>query len=192
MATALVVGGASAWVLDREGPHPVLADLAARPWLCGLVALALYWLITLLGLPLGLVGVAPAKGAAWYTTLSLALSVLLVVPAVLRPRDASLYHRFLGRAPLLWLGELSYGIYLWHMPVLGVLARHLDVAPTAASHLTLLVATLVGSVVMAGLTYVLVEQPVRRWSRRRVGSLTAVVRSGTDLGSATSPAAEPA
>ncbi|HMJ74789.1 MAG TPA: acyltransferase family protein, partial [Iamia sp.] len=127
-------------------------------------------------LPLGLVGVAPAKGAAWYTFLSIALSVVLVLPAVLDRRGTSAYHRLLGSAPLRWLGELSYGIYLWHMPVLGLLARRFDIQGRTAAHIPALLGTLALSTVMAVLSYVLVEQPVRRLSRRAVGSMTAVAR----------------
>jgi len=176
VVTSLVVGCAGAYALNRGRPPAAIVDLAKRPWLCGLLALGLYWLVTLLDLPLGLVGVAPAKGAAWYTFLSIAFSVVLVLPAVLDRRGTSAYHRFLGSAPLRWLGELSYGIYLWHMPVLGLLARRFDIQGRTSAHIPALLGTLALSLVMAVLSYVLVEQPVRRLSKRAVGSMTAVAR----------------
>ncbi|HEX7135043.1 MAG TPA: acyltransferase [Iamia sp.] len=179
VVTALLVGCACAYGLNRGRPPAAIVDLARRPWLCLLLCLGLYWLITLLDLPLGLVGVAPAKGAAWYTFLSIALSLLLVLPAVVDRKATTAYHRFLGSRPLRWLGELSYGIYLWHMPVLGLLARRFDIAGRTSTHVPALLATLALSLVMAALSYVLVEQPVRRLSRRAVGSMTAVARGSS-------------
>ncbi len=176
VVTALVVGCACAYGLNRGRPPAAIVDLAKRPWLCIAIVGGLYWLITLLDLPLGLVGVAPAKEAAWYTFLAIALSLVLVLPAVVERRGTSAYHRILGSAPLAWLGELSYGIYLWHIPVLGVLARRFDIQGRTSTHVPALLGTLGLSIVMAALSYVLVEQPVRRLSRRLVGSMTAVAR----------------
>jgi peptidoglycan/LPS O-acetylase OafA/YrhL len=178
VVTALVAGCVCAYGLNRGRPPAPVVDLATRPWLCVAVALGLYWLITLVHLPLGLVGVAPAKDAAWYTLLAIVLSIVLVLPAVVDRRGTSAYHRFLGSVPLLWVGELSYGIYLWHMPVLGVLDRRFDLRGDTAAHVPALLATLALSLVMAVLSYVLVEQPVRRLSRRWVGSMSAVAQVG--------------
>ncbi|HEV7720049.1 MAG TPA: acyltransferase [Iamia sp.] len=176
VVTSLIVGCAGAYALNRGRPPAAIVDLARRPWLCVLLAFGLYWLVTLLDLPLGLVGVAPAKGADWYTFLSIAFSLVLVLPAVLDRRGTSAYHRFLGSAPLRWLGELSYGIYLWHMPVLGLLARRFAIQGRTSAHIPALLGTLALSLMMAVLSYVLVEQPVRRLSKRMVGSMSAVAR----------------
>ncbi|HXH57583.1 acyltransferase family protein [Iamia sp.] len=184
---ALLIGGAFAWAFNREAPYPTLIALARRPWICVAAALALYWLITQVGLPLGLVGVASTEGAAWYSFLSITFVVVVVLPAVLRPDDTSRYHRVLGGVALRWLGELSYGLYLWHVAVLSVLDRVLGFQGRTGTHVPLLLATLGLSLVMAALSYVLVEQPVRRLSKRWVGSMTTVARStGSTL---TSPAA---
>lgn len=176
--TALVVGGAFAWLFNGPEPPRTLDDLARHPWLCVAVAGGLYGLITTLGLPLGLVGIAPAEGAVAYTGLSIVLSTVLVLPAILRAGDGSAYHRVLGSLPLRWVGELSYGIYLWHMPVLGLLARRFDLVGRTSVHVPAMLATLAFSGVMAVLSYVLVEQPVRRLSKRLVGSMTTVARAG--------------
>ena len=105
------------------------------------------------------------------------LCLLLVLPAVVDRKGTSAYHLILGSTPLRWLGELSYGIYLWHMPVLGLLARRFAIQGRTSAHIPALLGTLALSLVMAVLSYVLVEQPVRRLSRRAVGSMTTVARS---------------
>ncbi len=66
--------------------------------------------------------------------------------------------RLLGSAPLVGLGLISYSAYLWHQPVLAF-ARHRSIAePTVPFRLALLAASLV----LAGLSWRLVEQPVRQ------------------------------
>ncbi|MGZ5272097.1 MAG: acyltransferase family protein [Ramlibacter sp.] len=73
-------------------------------------------------------------------------------------------HRAVVRAAL-YLGKASYGIYLWHLPVLFFLGRHTRLEPLAA----LLVAA-PATVGLAALTWHLVEKPLlRRWSEPRSG-----------------------
>jgi peptidoglycan/LPS O-acetylase OafA/YrhL len=58
-----------------------------------------------------------------------------------------------------WLGQVSYGIYLWHLPVLFLLNRHVALEPLHA----LLVAVPL-TVGLAALTWRWVEAPaLRRW-----------------------------
>ncbi|MFF5494211.1 acyltransferase family protein [Streptomyces aquilus] len=99
--------------------------------------------------------------ALWYTGGILAvaaLSATLVAGLELRPDG--LLSRLLGLAPLAWTGRnLSYGIYLWHYPVVRLLAS-LDV------EVGLLTGTVVLTVVMALLSYYLVERPFLRRARR--------------------------
>lgn len=61
----------------------------------------------------------------------------------------------------LYLGKTSYGIYLWHVPVLFLLGRHAELDPLAA-----LLVALPATVALAAITWHLVEQPLlRRLSR---------------------------
>lgn len=61
---------------------------------------------------------------------------------------------FLTREPLVYLGRISYGIYLYHWPVLGVLHRYLDGAPH-------LIAGIVVSVALAALSFHTIEAVFR-------------------------------
>ena len=65
----------------------------------------------------------------------------------------------LGSAPLRWIGERSYGIYLWHWPVFMITRSHLDVP---LEGLPLLALRLGVTVVLADLSYRFVETPIRR------------------------------
>ena len=63
----------------------------------------------------------------------------------------------------LYLGKLSFGLYLWHVPVLFLLGRHTEMEPLHALPVAIALAT-----GLAALTWHLVEQPLlRRWSDSR-------------------------
>ena len=75
--------------------------------------------------------------------------------------------RILGTAPLRRLGDYSFGIYLWHMPVLYAL-RHWERWPDSpwdAFGVVFGVATVLGAA-----SFHLVEQPWVRWAARRTAS----------------------
>jgi peptidoglycan/LPS O-acetylase OafA/YrhL len=76
-------------------------------------------------------------------------------------------------APLRYAGTISYGLYLWHFPILVALTTH-------QPHLTgigLLVRVLAGTVLLAVLSWHLMEQPfVRRFGvRQAVGAPASAV-----------------
>lgn len=77
--------------------------------------------------------------------------------------------RFLSVRPLSLLGDISYGLYLWHWPVIVVVHREFGRGATPS----LLAAFL--SLVIACLTYVFIENPVRHKRVRSVIALTFVV-----------------
>lgn len=65
----------------------------------------------------------------------------------------------LGWAPLVWIGARSYGIYLWHWPVMAMTRPELDVHVTLWVLVPLQIAVTVGC---AALSYRYVEMPIRR------------------------------
>ena len=95
------------------------------------------------------------------------VAALAVVWAV--TRSGAVAGRVLDIAPLRWIGERSYGIYLWHWPLLVIITSALGGAgitqPAAAPLLTLAL-----TLAFAALSYRFVEQPVRRVGLR--GALT--------------------
>ena len=61
-----------------------------------------------------------------------------------------------------WLGARSYGIYLWHWPVFLVIGQDLPVARGSGAYVLTRVWCVVVTLVVADLSYRLVETPVRR------------------------------
>ncbi len=62
----------------------------------------------------------------------------------------------LSLRPLVWMGTVSYGAYLWHFPV----SLELDSARTGTSGVTLLGLRVAATFTLAALSYYLVERPV--------------------------------
>ena len=62
---------------------------------------------------------------------------------------------------MVWIGARSYSWYLWHWPALVLLAAWLD-APLSLG-LALVVAAL--TLVIAHVSFTLIEQPIRHWRR---------------------------
>ncbi|MBO0900816.1 acyltransferase [Cellulomonas sp. zg-ZUI22] len=95
----------------------------------------------------------------------LAFSALAVVLVGAAADPAGLLGRALSRQPLRWLGERSYGIYLWHWPVLMLTRPDQDVTlPDWASPVVRVGVTLL----LAEASYRWVETPVRRGALRRL------------------------
>ena len=88
--------------------------------------------------------------------LLLSVATALVVAVVSYP--GSMLGRAFGIGPMRWIGERSYGIYLWHMPVVAFTPQSLleEVSvPLVALHVTL-------TLVLAALSWRLIENPIRR------------------------------
>lgn len=73
---------------------------------------------------------------------------------------------FLKAKPLVWLGEVSYGIYLWHFPILLVLRQLLpDYGAVPIESAALLILVLFSSLLTAALSFYGVERYAMRIGR---------------------------
>lgn len=145
------------------------------------------------------------EGGGWFSSLGLALvlaaavmqprlgpfpglaALLPVVGAaliLLRPAQGPA-GQLLASKPMVWLGELSYSIYLWHWPVLALLRYYtgLQVLDMAFS-LLFIVLTLL----LASLSYYWVETPLRAHSIRLKQALVYSLLAGTALATSASMA----
>ncbi len=85
-----------------------------------------------------------------------------------------------------WLGTISYGIYLWHLPVLLLLRGFITGLPVTVvpeiplgigTTCLLLVATLIGAISLGALSWYVVERPVIRFANRLPPDTTAAPAS---------------
>lgn len=112
------------------------------------------------------------RGGFWLTE----LAALVLITCTLQGQR-SWVARALAFEPLRMVGNVSYGVYLWHWPVFVVLSSertHLD-SPLALASLRFLVTFLI-----AGASYRFVEQPIRKGAlshplRALVASVAVVV-----------------
>lgn len=151
IALALAVANMpeKAWMLGRSAQFGVLAA-----GLAGLTAIITAALI-------------PESSSFFLGSLLLATGgSLLVVFAGAWPQ--SRVGSSLDVVPLKWIGDRSYGIYLWHWPVLVLVSvASQGVGPESGVPLLTGTLALVLSVVAAALSYRFVEQPVRLFGFRR-------------------------
>src|SRR5699024_8950613 len=122
-------------------------------------------------LPLAVLGDASAPWATPWLLLGASVLAALVVQAVTPPVLAHAPGRalvgVLELRPVVWAGERSYSIYLWHWPLL-VLA---DAQWPYADPRLLAVGVLAASLLAAEASYRWVETPVRRHGLRGVVGL---------------------
>jgi peptidoglycan/LPS O-acetylase OafA/YrhL len=82
--------------------------------------------------------------------------------------------------PLRYLGTISYGIYLWHLPVLLTLMKF-----PGMGHGAMMGGTIAGAILMGSISWHLMEQPIlrraRKWasSRKPPPALADEARAGT-------------
>lgn len=95
--------------------------------------------------------------------------------------DSPLNARLFGSRPLVWLGQISYPLYLWHWPMLSVLRMTYGRTPPWEAR----GAMVLGAVFLAWLTYRIVESRLRfpRLERRTLVT-TALVTSMAGIGAA--------
>jgi len=84
-------------------------------------------------------------------------AVAVIVPVALD--QGGPVARVLALRPLVWLGVISYGVYLWHWPIFLVLNGE----RTGWSGYSLFAARCLATLAAAGLSWWLIEQPIRRW-----------------------------
>ena len=214
-AVALVLAAASAlemvW-LYHPGYDPTRVYEGTDTRACGLLigaAVAIVWPTRRGGRTLsararrlldgaGLAGLAVIVLLVWRTNqyspfmfrgglVALSAATAIVVAAVATP--GGLVGAALGWLPLRWLGVRSYGVYLWHYPIIVLTAppgsAGSPVSPARA------VAVVAATIVIAALSWKFIEEPIRRGGLRRWSARAAVVGATAADGAAADGATRP-
>ena len=158
--------GTKAWSWSEQ-----VAGAAWKPWLlAGLAFSATVWAVhypAVLGVP-GPTGSTQMS----YSLLIGAMGLFVVLPAVFGDQSRGVGRRVLRAGPIVFLGLISYGIYLWHVPVITELRQNgMFVTPghgrTWTDFIEVSSITLVVTVVIATVSWYVLEKPLIQLSRRR-------------------------
>jgi peptidoglycan/LPS O-acetylase OafA/YrhL len=159
----------------------LLAVLSTQPWNTGTAARIqrvgsnawLWWLIALAALvaiPVGLrldpLAAPSAAQAVGMNVLQMVVGMCVVVPVVLGPQDRGAIRRVLRSRPAVYLGLVSYGIYLWHWYVLRIVADWFDWPLFHGNWFVVLVVALPIVVFAASVSWFGLERPVLRAAHR--------------------------
>jgi peptidoglycan/LPS O-acetylase OafA/YrhL len=138
---------------------------AANRGLCWLIAGTLFLISTLpVGIPRTL---APATFWEWTTQHYVygSAAFFIMLPLVIGSRDGAA-DAVLGSRTARLFGNLSYSIYLWHVPTMLWLQRRLGYREFHGHFWPLLVATSAVTFAIAAASWFLVERPILRYGSR--------------------------
>lgn len=149
--------------LMRQGRFDLLARHASTTWA---VAAALF-----------LVAASPVAGpysltpptafeAATKSLVFAAFAFLVVLPATAADGAVPREVRPLGGRVATWLGDISYGVFCYHLIVLGVLEQAIDYTIFTGGFFRLWVPTVAITLVVASASYYLVERPIMKRGNR--------------------------
>lgn len=157
---------ASAWLARCEAT-PRFAEIAGRApivwWVLALVSFVA--LSKGLGLPVGLARVDGWKAYARQFLYG-ATAFFVLLPAVFGPQDRGLVRRFLRWEPVVYLGLVSYGVYLWHQTWIERAVRWTGSPIFRASFPAVLTAGLAWTLVTASFSWFVLERPLLRMRDR--------------------------
>ncbi len=145
----LAIGAVLAWLAQRQGAQVLAVPQATR----------LSWLgLALLAAALLLIDSGDAFPGAWALLPTLGAALLIQAGPAAWPNQALLAWR-----PMVWIGLISYPLYLWHWPLLTYARIIEGETPAAALRWALLVL----SFALAWLTWRYIERPLRARTRSR-------------------------
>jgi peptidoglycan/LPS O-acetylase OafA/YrhL len=105
--------------------------------------------------------------AVWIPSLSVVLAVGVHLAAQMGAATV-----WLGCRPLVWMGEVSFGVYLWHYPVLKLLGLlQSSFWNSLGGSVLALFACLALTLPLAALSFRFVESPTMGWGRSKANSL---------------------
>lgn len=152
----LAMGIIFAFIWNKEKGSLSKEWLSTQPWIPALAPVGLIGFILIVML-------VPDTAAFTYPfglVLGSLFSLFLVGAVIIRPD--TLFTRIMELAPLRWLGVRSYGIYLWHWPMLVFGRILIPTAMGTVENVAVDVLFAFISFVAADLSYRFVEEPMRK------------------------------
>ena len=113
-------------------------------------------------------GAAYWDSSFFFPTL-IAVACGLALASVVLAEQQTILCRVLELRPVMWLGVISYGVYLWHFPVIQMLSKH----SALGSYWRDLTVTTGATLVLAAASWYAIEKPalrLRRGKKRERGA----------------------
>ena len=160
-------------VVSVDGPPKRIKRALERGWPWWLLAAVAYWAMST---QIGLEGVLEERAGRTEFILRHELGTVvaaaLLVPAIFAWQRRDAVRDVLGWRPLLFVGLVSYGIYLWHLAVVNRVAKHTahwmeDTLGLGveARFVVLFALAGAGATAIAAASYFLLERPILRLKR---------------------------
>jgi peptidoglycan/LPS O-acetylase OafA/YrhL len=168
-------------LLDRTGydwllaspplhlPEFIFGMLAGKRFIRGAVRPPLIGAAAKWAGPIGVISILLADGCGWFPPVLLDHALLAPLVAILffsLARDDSRMLAFFRWRPVVYLGEVSYGIYILQFPIFTgcfVVAKRLGIPWDTRGTFVAVSAVLI---IAASLSFELIETPIRRWGAR--------------------------
>jgi peptidoglycan/LPS O-acetylase OafA/YrhL len=168
-AYGMVLALASVALQGRERESRVVRLVSDHAWLPWALAGFLWWLdATQLGMSRSLPPIYDDGRWLAEHLIFPAVGFLLALPAAFGDQRRGLPRRILGNRMLAWFGLVSYGVFLWHQPLMPTILDHggLDLIP-GMPFVSALIAVGAVSTAVAAASYYIVERPILRFKDRR-------------------------
>lgn len=163
-ALGMLLAVASCLPADHAPWRRTMASWAAYPGTCWAVGVGLFWLATL---PIaGPRDLSIPTGWEWSTKHVLygGAALFLMLPVALG--TSPVVRQLLGNRVMHWFGTISYGVFLWHLPLLLAIQSGLGWPVFGGHFFALYLLTALAATAAAAASWYLLERPVlRRFSR---------------------------
>lgn len=101
----------------------------------------------------------------WNTLAASMLALILVSKTMPTPKP---HWQLLSSRPLVWLGEISFGLYLWHFPIQKLVAQsNITNWSTPIGSMSALAICTALTIPMAAASFYWIERPIMGWSKQR-------------------------
>ena len=164
-AFGMLLAVASSWyaLRDRE---PAWAAHPLFPWLSWGGAALTFWAVSHLGIDRSpLYVVTPAVNLERQALYGV-FSFLLLLPAVFGPQQQGLIRRLLSSWPMMAVGTVSYGVYLWHMNLAQLEMKWFHLKVQATPFWLVALPVLAMALAAAAGSYFVLEKPILRLKDR--------------------------
>jgi peptidoglycan/LPS O-acetylase OafA/YrhL len=117
------------------------------------------------------IGLLPDTAPVYYQGLSVVLALVTATLVwALEVAPDSLLSRCVGLRPMAWIGEISYGLYLWHWPIALAIDHASGPFTLLPQSVGLDVQRLLLTFGVATVSYYLIEQPIRQSRMPTIGA----------------------